>query len=246
MAQRIYIKVVGFSDEERHAVNTLFRLSEQCLTMYQLWSPTARAPAGLALLDGDSYEARLEAESPQNADLKLLWIGENPPSQAWRAIQRPFAWPEVIEALDQLFQPAGTDIDLDLDAANPGAPPPEPELRKLALIVSPSRDERLYLRARLSLASVTQADEAESGGAAVELARSRQYDFALVDFGLPDMDAWALLRQLRQGKKPIPHVAMTKAQRSLPEHVRAWLGGAEALMDRPPHPERLDAWLKRL
>jgi CheY-like chemotaxis protein len=206
MAQRIYIKVVGFSDEERHALNTLFRLSEQCLIMYQLWSPTARAPAGMALLDGGSYEARLEAESPLNRQIKLLWIGDDAPPQVWRSLARPFAWPEVIEALD----------------------------------------ERLYLRARLSLARLTQADEAESGNEAMELARSKQYDFALVDFQLPDMTAWNLLRQLRQGKKPIAHVAMTKAQRSLPEHVRAWLGGAEALLDSPPHPQRLNAWLRRL
>jgi CheY-like chemotaxis protein len=246
MAQRIYIKVVGFSEEERHAVNTLFRLSEQCLTMYQLWSPTARAPAGLALLDGDSYEARLEAESPQNDNLKMLWIGSNPPPRIWRSIQRPFAWPEVVEAMDVLFQPASVSLDLDLDNGDPGPPTGPPPSRKLALIVSPSRDDRLYLRARLSLARLTQADEAQSGGEAMELARGRQYDFALVDFGLPDMTAWMLLRQLREGKRPIPHVAVTKAQRSLPEHVRAWLGGAEALLDNPPHPQRLNAWLRRL
>jgi CheY-like chemotaxis protein len=244
MAQRIYIKVVGFSDEERHALNTLFRLSEQCLIMYQLWSPTARAPAGMALLDGGSYEARLEAESPLNRQIKLLWIGDDAPPQVWRSLARPFAWPEVIEALDAVFQPASVDLDL-------GRPPPPEDSRparppKLALIVSPSRDERLYLRARLSLARLTQADEAESGNEAMELARSKQYDFALVDFQLPDMTAWNLLRQLRQGKKPIAHVAMTKAQRSLPEHVRAWLGGAEALLDSPPHPQRLNAWLRRL
>lgn len=245
MAQRIYIKVVGFSEEERHALNTLFRLSEQCLTMYQLWSPTARAPAGMALLDGDSYEARLEAESPLNAGMKLLWIGADPPPQVWRSLPRPLAWPEVIEAMDTVFHPS-VDLDLDDTPAESG-PPSMPALPpKLALIVSPSRDERLYLRARLSLADLTQADEAESGNEAVLLARGKQYDFALLDFRLPDMDAWSLLRELRQGKRPIQHVAMTKAQRSLPEHVRAWLGGAEALLDNPPHPQRLNAWLRRL
>jgi CheY-like chemotaxis protein len=245
MAQRIYIKVVGFSDEERHALNTLFRLSEQCLVMYQLWSPTARAPAGMALLDGGSYEARLEAESPLNGGIKLLWLGDDAPPQVWRSLSRPFAWPEVIEAMDAVFQPPSVDLDL-------GLPPPPAEPKgpkrppKLALIVSPNRDERLYIRARLSLASLTQADEAESGTEAMTLARNKQYDFALVDFQLPDMTAWNLLRLLRQGKKAIPHVAMTKAQRSLPEHVRAWLGGAEALLDSPPHPQRLNAWLRRL
>jgi DNA-binding response OmpR family regulator len=116
---------------------------------------------------------------------------------------------------------------------------------KRALIVATSRDLRLYLRARLSLAKLTQADEAESGVHAVELARGNQYDVALVDHGLTDMDAWALLKTLRQGKKPIPHVAMTNTGPSLPDHVRGWLAGAEALLGRPPHPARLQAWLSR-
>lgn len=245
MAQRIYIKVVGFSEEERHALNTLFRLSEQCLTMYQLWSPQARSPAGMALLDGDSYEARLEAESPLNTGMKLLWIGAEPPPAVWRSIPRPFQWPEVIEAMDTVFSPASVDLDLDVPKADAhDSLPPAPT--KLALIVSPSRDERLYLRARLSLAYLTQADEAESGGEAVQLARSKQYDFALVDFRVQDMKAWDLLRLLKQGKKPIQHVALTKTQRSLPEHVRAWWVGAEALLDSPPHPRRLNAWLRRI
>jgi CheY-like chemotaxis protein len=245
MAQRIYIKVVGFSEEERHALNTLFRLSEQCLTMYQLWSPQARAPAGMALLDGESYEARLEAESPLSSGMKLLWIGEDPPTQVWRSIPRPFQWPDVIEAMDTVFHPAAVDLDLDVtkDDAQDSLPPLP---AKLALIVSPSRDERLYLRARLSLAHLTQADEAEGGVEALQLARSKQYDFALVDFRVQDMEPWDLLKLLRQGKRPIQHVALTKAQRSLPEHVRAWLGGADALLDSPPHPRRLNAWLRRL
>src|SRR4051812_42252372 len=216
MAQRIYIKVVGFSEEERHAVNTLFRLSEQCLTMYQLWSPQARAPAGMALLDGDSYEARLEAESPLNAGMKLLWIGADAPPTVWRSIARPFQWPDVVEAMDTVFHPAAMDLDLDVPREEThDSLPPLPA--KLALIVSPSRDERLYLRARLSLAHLTQADEAEGGVEALQLARGKQYDFALVDFRVQDMDAWDLLRLLKQGKRPIHHVALTKAQRSLPE-----------------------------
>lgn len=242
MAQRIFVKVVGFSDEERHALNTLFRLSEQCMTMYQLWSPTARGPAGLALLDGQSYEAQLEAESPMNRDVKMLWIGADPPPQVWRAFPRPVSWPEVIEAMDALFQAADVDFDLDLSGAEITAP----MSRKQALIVSPSLDARLYLRARLALAHLTQADEAETGRAALELARSKQYDFAVIDFSIPDTDAWELVRQLRGGKKPIAHVAITKARRSLPERMRAWMGGAGALLDDPPHPQRLNAWLKRI
>jgi CheY-like chemotaxis protein len=245
-AQRIFVKVVGFSDEERHALNTVFRLSEQCATMYQHWSTESPEPARLALLDGLSYEGQLEAELPQNEGLKLLWIGDDAPPQVWRSFARPIVWPEVVQAMDLLFIPHDIDFDLDLgDGAEVAAPTSEMLLDKRALIVSASRDVRLYLRARLALSKLTQADDAETGAQALDLVRTSQYDVALVDFPLPDMDAWALLRQLRQGKKPIKYVGLTKARRSLQEHVRAWLGKAP-LMDNPPNPARLENLLKRV
>ncbi|GAB3649902.1 response regulator [Ramlibacter alkalitolerans] len=240
MAQRVFIKVVGFSDEERHALNTVFRLSEQCLTMYQLWTPTAPEPPRVALLDGLSWEARVEAESPLRRDLHLLWVGPNPPAAVSRAFPRPLPWPDVVDALDQLFAP---EAELDVDLAQG---PDSVMSQKQALIVSASRDQRLYLRARLALARLTLADEAETGAAALELARAKQYDLALLDCNLPDVDAWLLLRQLKQGAHAIQHVAMTQAERTVPERLRAWLGGADALLENPPHPGRLDAWLSRI
>jgi hypothetical protein len=146
MAQRIYIKVVGFSDEERHALNTVFRLSEQCRTMYQLWTPQAAEPARVALLDGQSWEARVQAESPLNRELRLLWVGTNAPAAVWQSFERPIAWPEVIGALDALFAPEAV-LDFDAMVAAESA-----MSRKQALIVSGDRDGRLYLRARLALA----------------------------------------------------------------------------------------------
>jgi CheY-like chemotaxis protein len=240
MAQRVFIKVVGFSDEERHALNTVFRLSEQCLTMYQLWTASSPEQPRVALLDAQSWEARVEAESPLHRDLRVLWVGPNAPASVWRAFPRPLAWPDVIEALDQLFAPESS---LDLDLAQG---PDSVMSQKQALIVSADRDQRLYLRARLALSRLTLADEAESGTQALELARSKQYDLALVDSHLGDVDAWTLLRQLRQGPTAIRHVALTQAHRTVQERVRAWAAGADALLEDPPHPGRLDAWLSRI
>jgi CheY-like chemotaxis protein len=240
MAQRVFIKVVGFSDEERHALNTVFRLSEQCLTMYQLWTPAAPEPPRIALLDGQSWEARVEAESPLHGDVRQFWIGANAPAGVFRSFERPVAWRQVIETLDELFSP--------IDGPDPGVGhgPDSVMSLKEALIVSADRDQRLYLRARLALARLTLADEAESGAQALELAGAKHYDLALVDCNLSDVDAWALLRQLRQGAHPIRHVALTRSERTVPERVRAWLAGAEALLENPPHPGRLDAWLSRV
>jgi CheY-like chemotaxis protein len=238
MAQRIYIKVVGFSDEERHVLNTVFRLSEQCRTMYQLWTPTASEPPRAALLDAQSWEARVEAESRLQRDLRLLWVGSQPPASVWRAFQRPIAWGEVVETLDALFSP---DAAVDLEAGGPDSV----MSLKQALIVSADRDERLYLRARLALARLTLADEAETATEAVALARGKQYDVALIDSRLPDADVWALLRQLRDGRSPVAHAALTRGSRSMADRLRARMAGAVLLQD-PPDPERLDAWLSRV
>lgn len=237
MAQRIYVRVVGFSDEERHALNTVFRLSEQCRTMYQLWTPQAAEPARVALLDGQSWEARVEAESPLHQQLRLLWVGANAPVTVWRSFPRPIAWPDIIAGLDEVFAPQA-------------APKPVPELdsamaRRAALIVSADHGQRLYLRARLALARLTQADEAGTASEAMALARGKQYDVALVDASLHDVDAWALLAKLRQGRRPIPHLALTNATRSMAERLKAWKGST-ALLEDPPDPERLDAWLSRI
>jgi hypothetical protein len=46
----------------------------------------AAAPdeADMALIDGDSWEATLELANPAHDDLKLIWIGDNPPpGPAW-------------------------------------------------------------------------------------------------------------------------------------------------------------------
>jgi len=249
MAQRIFIKVVGFPDEERHALNTVFRLSEQCRTMYQLWTPDAPEPPRIALLDADSHEARVEAAAPSTAGMRILWVGSHPPPSAWRVFARPLAWPEVIESLDTLFlaeeqEPdgeSGPGLDLDL-----GAEPDSVMSQKLALIVSADRDRRLYLRARLSLARLTFADEAGTGLQALELARGKQYDVAFVDGALADMDACLLLRELGSGLHPVPHLALTKAGLSLAERLRARLAGAQAFLEHPPHPGRLKRWLSRI
>lgn len=247
MAQRIFIKVVGFPDEERHALNTVFRLSEQCRTMYQLWTPEAPEPPRIALLDADSHEARLEAEAPSAAGQRILWVGAHPPPAAWRVFARPLAWSEVIETLDLLFLTEEEGLDLDLGAdLGLGDGDDSVMSQKLALIVSADRDKRLYLRARLSLARLTFADEADTGVQAVELAREKQYDVAFVDGALADMDACLLLRQLRQGRHPVPHLAMTQAGLSLAERLRARLAGAQAFLGHPPHPDRLKDWLSRI
>ena len=56
MASPTWVKVVGFSDAERHSLNTMFRLSEHLTPAYMLWTPETPSQPHVALIDVDSYE----------------------------------------------------------------------------------------------------------------------------------------------------------------------------------------------
>lgn len=246
-AERVFVRVVGFTDVERHALNTVFRLSEQRETMYCLWQEDAPGAPRLALIDGQSYEAPVELASSAHPDLNLIWIGADAPDNAWRRFERPLSWPDVVNAMDELFAPPpALDLDLDFDSEVDTLPPPPEEPGKRALIASADRNERLYLRAKLALAELTRADEAETGAQALELARTHQYSVALLDFALPDIGGWALLKELRQSRPAIPHVIITKDKASAGERVRAWWAGAAGCFDKPPHPGKLHDLLQRV
>lgn len=241
MIERVFIKVVGFTDVERHALNTVFRLSGQRETVYQLWAPDAPEGPKLALLDGDTYEARVEAESPQHADVKLVWVGDAAPDQVWRSFRRPLAWPEVVGAMDQLFAPAAP-LDFDLGLESEPAAEPRPNGGR-ALIASADPNERLYLRAKLALSQLSVADEAETVPQALELAKSNHYRVALLAFGLPGLDGWDALKQL--SGVPVDHLIVFKQDVSLAERARAKRAGARAMFRRPPDPAKLQDLLDR-
>ncbi len=103
---RIFVKVSGFTDAERHALNTVFRLSEGRSTVYALWTALAPEPAAVALIDGDSWEATLELANPANDSLQLIWVDDNPPPRAALVLRRPLQWSAVLEGLDRLLAPA--------------------------------------------------------------------------------------------------------------------------------------------
>lgn len=149
--KRVFVKVFGFDDVERHALNAVFRISETRSIAYTPWTPDAPEEALMALIDGDSWEAALELANPANDDFTLIWIGDNPPARARLVIPRPLQWTAVIDGMDELLaaeqrqaaqalrpgnapekalgldlQPESSalDLDLDFDSQAPTAPAP--------------------------------------------------------------------------------------------------------------------------
>lgn len=236
MGSSVYVKVVGFTDVERHALNTLFRLSSARPTTYSLWTPDLQVAPHLALIDLDAYEAGLELASPSlNPRLKMICIGHDAPANAWRTFERPLNWPAIVKSIDSLFAPSEAKSD-DGDYSDTLAGFRVPPGFKVTLLVDPSREDRMYLRARLSLAGHTEVDDAVTGEQALELARKRHYDLVVVGLDVPDMEGWELIRQLVNLEPAIGRIIVTTADTSWHMREHAERAGVGALLDKPYNP----------
>lgn len=206
LKQRIYVSVVGFSDVERHALNTIFRLSEEREVSYAPWVPLvapgaqpALMKAEVLLVDGQSAEAVLSHAKETPTGQRLIWIGLDAPAHAWRVLQRPIQWADVLNDLDAVYAARLVDSGyLDLDFTSPaplGADPSESTLPpRRALVVSSELAEREALRQRLAAVGVADIDEVSSTESAVELVRTNHY--VCGSFNL-DEHQWATLSLAR-------------------------------------------------
>ena len=233
MGSTVFVKVVGFRDVERHALNTVFRLSMERPTTYALWTPEAPVMPHIALIDVDSYEAGMALASPKlNRNLKLICVGNGAPANAWRVFSRPLNWSAVIHAMDQLFATRAVDIDIGMDREPPTVIPPG--VRR-TLLVDPSRDDRLYLRARLAIAGLIEVDEAETVAQATVRAREQHYDVVIVNVDMLD-EPWALVERLVTKEPPVGSVVVTTDNNAWAMHERAEQAGRRAVINRPYDP----------
>lgn len=233
MGSTVFVKVVGFRDVERHALNTVFRVSAEQPTCYALWTPESPVMPHIALIDVESYAAGMALASPGlNPHLKLICVGEDAPERAWRVFPRPINWAAILHCMDLLFAQTGVDIGIDADEEVSTVIPPG--LRQ-TLLVEPIRDDRLYLRARLSLAGLIDVDEVESSAQAMIRLRERHYDIVVVNVDTLD-EPWALVDRLVSANPPVESVVVTTANRSWAMHERAEQAGCRALLDKPFDP----------
>jgi hypothetical protein len=119
--QRIFIRVIGFTSVERHALNTVFRLSQARDSArsisYEPWIDGAPDAPGLVLVDGASGDANQElTRLHQDPSMGLIWVGAITPAQAWRSFTRPLKWPDVLTAMDMYFdRTSASKVDIDFD-----------------------------------------------------------------------------------------------------------------------------------
>lgn len=205
--QRIFVNVVGFSDVERHALNTVFRLSEERELSYVPWVPLT-APgahpttmhADVVLVDGDSVEAVLAHAKELPIGQRLIWVGPGAPVHAWRVVGRPIQWAGLLDDLDAVYAARQIDsgyLDLDVTAPAPleiatGVP------HKRALLVGPKPQEQTILRARLALVGVVDTDVPHNTELALEMIGRQHYSCGVFNLDDHHIDVWSLARLFAQ------------------------------------------------
>ena len=245
MTSVVMVRVLGFSDVERHSLNTLFRLSSRQIPNYHLWSPESASAPHVAVIDVDSYEAMLEMESPNfNPHLKVIAIGAQAPPSAWRYMPRPVDWVGLVRELDSLF---ASMVEVDIDIGQ-GATPDRvaPPGVMVCLVVGLAPEQRLYLRARLALAGHTEMDEAESAAQASHLLGQRHYDLMIIGLSLSDADPWGLVQALKDMPMPPRSVVLATADPTWTVMERADQLGCAGILEIPFIPRQVIAILRKV
>ncbi len=245
MPSTIWVKVVGFSGVERHSINTLFRLSVRQTPSYSLWTQDAPAPPHVSLIDLDCHQAEVEMASPTfNPNHKVIAIGGKPHSQAAYSFQRPVDWNVIVRVLDGLFV---SHVSLDADTVHHelGETTVPPGMRA-TLLVGMKPEERLYLRARLALAGLTDVDEADTAERAGPYVSGRHYDVVIISLQLGDVDPWSLV-QAFNGMLSAPQaviVATEKPSWLVMEHADQ--SGCIGMLEIPFNPPQVSGMLQKV
>jgi CheY-like chemotaxis protein len=260
--ERIYVHVVGFSDTERHALNTVFRLSEERELAYAPWVPLSapgtqpnNALAEVILVDGASAEAVLLHAKSTPPGQRLIWVGSHAPGHAWRVLSRPIQWANVLNDLDAVFAARQADSGfLDLDVTVPG--PLEVAagtVQKRAVIVGTSQAEQAGLLTLLAEAGVTEVDRVDSTETALEAMTRHRYTCGVFDLDEHQVDTWQLAHHFSLHNPNA--LTMGISQHAGP--LAPWLNrrrvrrdtqrtGITALVGRPLQDTELRRWIELL
>jgi hypothetical protein len=263
--RRIFVGVVGFTDVERHALNTVFRLSEEREPSYAPWTPLTAPGASVAgtaaqvvLVDGDSAEAVLSHAKETPAGQRLIWIGSDAPAHAWRVHERPIQWANVLHDLDTVYSASQVDsglVDLDVSMPMPLEASTEetvPALKRVLVVGLDERD-RATLRHRFALPGEFHLDEVLNTEAAIECLGRHQYCCGVFNLDNLQVDVWSLAGLFRRRFPEAMTIALSELagplgdwwkRRRVKRHAREV--GVSALLSRPVRASEMDEWIALL
>ena len=96
------IRVIGLTDTERHAFNSVVRLSQGRNPSYTIWQQGDGRP-DILLLDSQHPDSLKVAQSNRSQPDHLLWLGADMPDFVHYSLQRPLQWMAVLQQMDTII-----------------------------------------------------------------------------------------------------------------------------------------------
>jgi CheY-like chemotaxis protein len=254
IALRYAVALQGFSDFERSALASFFRLGQQ------------RAPAYLqaaTLAEGDFIIADADVPADVTAILEsarlqdTIFIGAQAPDGAAARLSRPIEPTRIVRELDLLLEQRLAVLDeppdIDWAATGPGAPAPtDGRPAKDVLVVDDSRIALKFLQMRLQGLGY-RVHLAHDAVQALERLESQAFSLVFLDVALGpagSIDGLAVCQHIKQRKTHpggiAPAVMIVTGQSSSTDRVRADLAGCDAYMTKPLMEKEFIAALRQL
>lgn len=244
------VHLLGFSDFERSALGSCFRLSATRQPSYEQ-VPQAAA-AQFLVVDADHADTVRDV-ARMGRIAEAVFIGAAVPDGATAWMMRPIDPLHVLRELDAMVATVAP------HAALPPAPPqgprpdkPAPRRRasdaepsdapaaSQALLVDDSEIALRYLETRLARLGI-RSTRATSSGKAIELLAQRHFGFVFIDVELgreSDFDGLALCQHIKRhhlvpagGHAPV--VTMVSAHQTELDRARGSLAGCDAYLGKP-------------
>lgn len=251
IAMRYTVALRGFSDFERSALSSFFRLGQQREPAYDQGASLDESDFVIADAD-DAAGVELLRQAGRLHD--TVFIGAREPAEAVSWLRRPIEPTRILRALDLL-------LEQRLDTPDEPAGPGEAMLEVVddsgrpvrdVLVVDDSRIALKFLQVRLQRLGY-RVHVAHDAAQAQEKLATHTYAVVFLDVVLGDegnLDGLALCQQIKQGKvhpaPAKPAVVMVTGRASATDRVRGDLAGCDAYLTKPLMEEEFLAALREV
>jgi CheY-like chemotaxis protein len=248
-----HVALCGFSSSERDLLETLFSTTsaQPRAFRYRAWDSVSGEPPDLALIDDQSggwvQWQRLQRRFPTH-EIVTLVVGHNC-DEASRVsfIQKPIVPSRIASALDGLAleglpgEPRSFDPMLHLD-------PPDVDSADYAgrrvLVVDDSEAAREHLEQQLGAYGL-RCDFAVDPTEALYKLRRQPYHLVLLDIVLPEIDGFALCREIKRDICAACPVVLMTSRGSRMDRLRASFAAADGYLNKPLTRKALEETLAR-
>lgn len=250
---RYTVSLQGFSEFERSALASFFRLAEARAPAYG--QAHSLSDADFIVADAD-HAAALAAVRGADRMQDTVFVGAHEPPGAAAWLHRPIEPTHIVRQLDLLLEQRLASLDepaaTDWGTSGPGVLEPDPHTAKDVLVVDDSRVAARFLQVRLQRMGY-RVHVAQTPEEALQQLQTLAFAIVFLDVALGDhasMDGLALCQRIKQaapaGADTPPRVAMVTGLASSSDRVRGALAGCDEYLTKPlMEPDFLDA-LNRL